>query len=86
MPKPWPEWKTDEEAEHFIATADLTEYDFSALRRVRFTFSPETGVTIHDVAADRPIDPSGGDTGPSSAQAIPAAVTKRRARAGGVRP
>lgn len=41
MSKPWPDLKTDEEAEHFVATADLTEYDVSVLRRVHFEFAPK---------------------------------------------
>ena len=34
--KPFPILRTDEEAEHFIETADLSEYDFSTLKPVRF--------------------------------------------------
>jgi predicted DNA binding CopG/RHH family protein len=36
MRKPWPVLRTDEEAERFVAEADRTEYDFSALVPVRF--------------------------------------------------
>jgi predicted DNA binding CopG/RHH family protein len=36
MRKAWPVLKTDEEAERFVAEADLTEYDFSAMVPVRF--------------------------------------------------
>jgi len=31
-------FKTDEEAERFIATADLSEYDLSGLKPVKFEF------------------------------------------------
>ncbi len=36
MKKKWPVLKTDEEAEHFVAEADLTEYDFSEMVPMRF--------------------------------------------------
>lgn len=38
MKKKWPELKTDEEAERFVAEADLTEYDFSEMKPFRFEF------------------------------------------------
>ena len=38
MKKPFPEFTSDEEAETFVAEADLTEYDFSDFRPVRFEF------------------------------------------------
>lgn len=38
MKKKLPRLKTDKEAEVFVATADLTEYDLSVLRPVRFEF------------------------------------------------
>ena len=38
MKKKWPELKTDEEAERFVAEADLTEYDFSEMKPIRFEF------------------------------------------------
>jgi len=34
--KKFPIWKTDEEAEHFVDTADLSEYDFSDFEPVHF--------------------------------------------------
>lgn len=40
--KPFPVFATDEEAEEFVATADLTEYDFSEFKKVRFEFKPKT--------------------------------------------
>ena len=40
--KPFPTFATDEEAEEFVATADLSEYDFSGFKRVRFEFKPKT--------------------------------------------
>lgn len=34
--KKFPEFKTDAEAEHFVATADLSKYDFSDMTPMRF--------------------------------------------------
>jgi predicted DNA binding CopG/RHH family protein len=36
--KKFPVLKTDEEAENFLETADLTEYDWSDMKRVQFEF------------------------------------------------
>ena len=36
MKKPIPTFKTDQEAEDFVATADLTKYDLSRGQIVRF--------------------------------------------------
>lgn len=36
MSKPWPVLRTDEEAERFVAEADLSEYGFSAMVPMRF--------------------------------------------------
>ena len=36
MKKKWPALKTDEEAERFVAEADLTEFDFSQMVPMRF--------------------------------------------------
>jgi predicted DNA binding CopG/RHH family protein len=41
--KPIPRFNTDEEAEHFIETADLSEYDLSGFRPANFV--------IHDKSA-----------------------------------
>jgi predicted DNA binding CopG/RHH family protein len=41
-PKPFPTFKTDEEAEEFVAKADLSEYDFSGFETVRFEFQPKS--------------------------------------------
>ncbi|OFV92438.1 MAG: hypothetical protein A3H28_11695 [Acidobacteria bacterium RIFCSPLOWO2_02_FULL_61_28] len=38
MKKKIPTFKSDREAEAFVATADLTEYDLSGGQRVRFEF------------------------------------------------
>lgn len=40
--KKFPPLKSDAEAEAFVATADLSEYDFSGFRQVRFEFEPKT--------------------------------------------
>jgi predicted DNA binding CopG/RHH family protein len=39
LKKKLPEFKTDEEAAHFVDTADLSEYDFSKFKPVKFEFS-----------------------------------------------
>lgn len=39
--KSLPELHTDEEAEEFVANADLTEYDWSGCKRVHFEFIPK---------------------------------------------
>ena len=41
MKKSLPELRTDEEAEAFVAEADLTDYDLSKLRLVKFEFEPK---------------------------------------------
>jgi predicted DNA binding CopG/RHH family protein len=33
--------KSDKEAEDFVATADLTEYNLSGMKRMRFEFAPK---------------------------------------------
>ena len=40
--KKLPVLKTDRAAEHFVATADLSEYDLSEMVPVRFEFKPKT--------------------------------------------
>jgi predicted DNA binding CopG/RHH family protein len=42
MKRPLPQFKTDEEAEIFVAEADLTDYDLSEMRVVRFEFQPKS--------------------------------------------
>lgn len=42
MKKKLPELLSDEEAEEFVANADLTEYDLSDLRTVLFEFHPKS--------------------------------------------
>jgi predicted DNA binding CopG/RHH family protein len=42
MKKKLPNFRTDAEAEHFVETADLSEYDLSGLVRVRFEFEDTT--------------------------------------------
>jgi len=38
LKKPFPVFHSDEEAEHFVDTADLTEYDFSGGHFVHYEF------------------------------------------------
>jgi predicted DNA binding CopG/RHH family protein len=42
MKKPLPALRSDEDAERFVAEADLTEYDLSDMRIIRFEFQPKT--------------------------------------------
>jgi predicted DNA binding CopG/RHH family protein len=42
MKKQIPTFKSDAEAERFVDTADLTEYDLSGLTPVRFDFEKQT--------------------------------------------
>ncbi len=42
MKKKLPELRSDEEAEAFVANSDLTEYDLSEMRTVRFEFQPKS--------------------------------------------
>jgi predicted DNA binding CopG/RHH family protein len=37
--KPFPEFASDEAAERFVAEADLTDYDWSDMKPVRFEFA-----------------------------------------------
>jgi predicted DNA binding CopG/RHH family protein len=40
--KKLPVLRTDKEAEDFVANSDLSEYDLSGMRLVRFEFQPKT--------------------------------------------
>jgi predicted DNA binding CopG/RHH family protein len=42
MKKKLPKLDSDKEAEEFVASADLTEYDLSGLRTVLFEFQPKS--------------------------------------------
>ena len=42
MKKKIPTFKSDAEAERFVATADLSQYDLSGLKPVRFEFEKKT--------------------------------------------
>jgi len=42
MKKQLPILNSDEEAEDFVANSDLTEYDLSGFKTVRFEFQPKT--------------------------------------------
>lgn len=41
MKKKLPELESDDEAEAFVAASDLTEYDLSGMKLVRFEFQPK---------------------------------------------
>lgn len=40
--KQFPVFRTDEEAEHFVDTADLSEYDFSGFKPMHFEFEKKS--------------------------------------------
>jgi predicted DNA binding CopG/RHH family protein len=42
MKKKLPRLKSDKEAEEFVEKADLTEYDLSGMRPIRFEFQPKS--------------------------------------------
>ncbi len=42
MKKKLPRLRSDKEAEDFVEKADLTEYDLSAMRSIRFEFQPKS--------------------------------------------
>jgi predicted DNA binding CopG/RHH family protein len=42
MKRPFPKLKTDREAERFVDTADLSQYDFSKFKRTSFEFEPKS--------------------------------------------
>ena len=42
MKKKIPDFKTDAEAEAFVDSADLSQYDLSGFKPVRFEFQPKT--------------------------------------------
>ena len=41
MAKKFPELKTDEEADDWLQSADLTDYDLSEMKKVRFELAPK---------------------------------------------
>ena len=46
MKKKLPKLETDEEAEEFVANADLTEYDPSGFRSILFEFQPSSPAAL----------------------------------------
>ena len=42
MKKRLPRFRSDKAAEHFVATADLTKYDLSTMRPLRFEFQTKS--------------------------------------------
>jgi predicted DNA binding CopG/RHH family protein len=42
--KPMPSLKNDADAEHFVESADLSEFDLSGFTPVNFEFEPKTAV------------------------------------------
>jgi len=43
-PKPMPSLRSDAEAEQFVATADLTQFDLSKFKPAQFEIQPKTAV------------------------------------------
>ena len=41
MSKPFPDLKTDEEAERWLAAANLADYDLAAMQKIRFELAPK---------------------------------------------
>ncbi len=54
-PRPLPAFKTDEEAERFVDTADLTDYDLSGFEPAEFEFLRKTA-SIHLRLSDKLLD------------------------------
>ncbi len=57
MKKPIPSFKTDEEAEQFVDTADLSEYDLSGSQLVRFELRPwdrRRSICAHPRSSSKP--------------------------------
>lgn len=50
--KPFPVFHSDEEAEHFVDTADLSEYDFSGGRFVQYEFKKKDAALNMKLPAD----------------------------------
>jgi hypothetical protein len=50
--KPFPTMESDEDAERFVAEADLSEYDWSNAKRLRLVFHDEEGRQVATVDLD----------------------------------
>ena len=50
--KPFPKLRSDKQAEDFVATADLTDYDWSDMKRVRFEFAAKDARINMRIPAD----------------------------------
>lgn len=50
--KQFPVFHSDEEAEHFVDTADLSEYDFSGFRPVQYEFKKKDAALNMKLPAD----------------------------------
>jgi predicted DNA binding CopG/RHH family protein len=47
MAKKFPDLKTDEEADDWLQSADLTDYDLSEMKKVRFELAPkDTSISL----------------------------------------
>lgn len=53
MKKKLPPFQNDEEAEKFVDTADLSEYDLSQFKKVHFKFKPNATTRQAFAATDR---------------------------------
>lgn len=45
--KPFPHFSSDEEVEHFVDTADLSEYDFSQFKPIRAFFNERKNARVN---------------------------------------
>jgi hypothetical protein len=54
--KPFPELKSDEEAEEFVGRADLSEYDFSQFKPPHFEFGKKIAAGMASLRASRTTD------------------------------
>jgi predicted DNA binding CopG/RHH family protein len=54
MKQPMPKLNSDEEAEDFVATSDLTDYDLSAMRMMRFAFEAQSERVNPTSRSDKP--------------------------------
>ncbi len=50
--KSFPVMNSDEEAERFVAEADLSEYDWSGAKRMQLIFTDEDGAELATVTLD----------------------------------
>lgn len=64
MKQKWPRLRSDDEAERFVERSDLTRYDFSRMKQVRFevgkTLRPPSRLSAKAKPSAAPESPLGG--------------------------